>query len=112
MKSKSLRPIHRGLLAGLAGTLLVATACSGGSNAAQGAGARPPVPVRVAKATKGSIASNLSYSGELQPIDSVEVLAFATGRIQDMYVDEGAEVSAGSPLAMLETDALSAAVKQ
>jgi multidrug efflux pump subunit AcrA (membrane-fusion protein) len=98
------------VLAAAAATVVLSIACQGA--AATQSNARPPAPVRVTKVTKGSIASNLSYSGEIQALDAVDIMATSTGRIQDMYVDEGAEVSAGSPLARQETDALGASVRQ
>lgn len=91
---------------------LALTAC--GQTATQQTGARAAVPVRVAKATNGSISSTLSYSGELQPVDQVELLALITGtnRLTEVYADEGAEVAAGAPLALLDADTLAAQVRQ
>ena len=109
MEDKQNMVLSKIILAAAAGTVVFSIACQGA--APTQSTARPPVPVRLAKVTKGTIASNLSYSGELQAVDQVDLVATSTGRIQEMYVDEGAEVAAGTPLAKQETDALSASVK-
>src|SRR2546426_5925608 len=109
MEEQQQMVLSKTVLAGIAGLVVFSTACSGA--AATQSTVRPPAPVRVAKVTKGSIASSLSYSGELQAVDQVDLVATSTGRIQEMFVDEGAEVAAGTPLAKQETDALGAAVK-
>ncbi|MBI2885596.1 MAG: efflux RND transporter periplasmic adaptor subunit [Chloroflexi bacterium] len=92
----------------LAFTLLVAS-CQGRG---QEQVARAPVPVKVAPATRGNIASTLSYTGEVQAVDQIDFLASVGGRIQDVFVEEGAQVAAGTVLAQLETDTLEAQVRQ
>lgn len=99
------------LLAAVTISGLVAMSCTSTSETKAQA-ERAPVPVRVTQVGKGDLAVTLAYSGELKSVDSVEVLPVATGRVEDLMVDEGALVSAGQPLARLETDALAAQVKQ
>ncbi|MSQ14711.1 MAG: efflux RND transporter periplasmic adaptor subunit [Dehalococcoidia bacterium] len=85
--------------------------CSGGSSSPPQA-ARLAVPVRVVTLAPGSIAGTLSYSGELQARDQVDLVALQSGRIKDIFVVEGQEVTLGTPLAQLETDTLKAQVRQ
>ncbi len=99
------------VLVAVLGSGALAVSCTS-SDATKPAAERAPVPVRVVKATKGDIAVTLAYSGELKAVDTVDMVPSATGRIEDVMVDEGAEVTAGMPLARQETDALNAQLKQ
>lgn len=73
---------------------------------------RAPVPVKVTKVTKGNIQSTLAFSGEIQALDQVDMVPSSSGRLQQVFVDEGALVKAGTPLAQLETDTLEAQLRQ
>ena len=89
---------------------LLLVSCS--SSSSQPQAARLAVPVRVVTLAPGSIAGTLSYSGELQAQDQVDLVSIQSGRIKDIFVTEGQEVAAGTPLAQLETDTLQAQVRQ
>lgn len=105
----------------LAGTLLVlcASACSkgdGGAPPAQaqgpgGAGGRgpggqrpeePAVPVAVAPATVGPIASYYKATATLEAEKEAQVLARATGVVEALHAEEGDLVAAGAPLLTID----------
>ncbi len=60
-----------------------------------------PVPVEVARAERGSIASYITASANLVPENNVTVLAEAEGRIVQLLVEEGHRVKRGQALAVL-----------
>lgn len=90
---------------------VVGASCTANNQAPQQT-ERAPIPVRVTKAARGDIAVTLAYSGELKAVDTVDLLPSQAGRLEDVLVDEGHEVTAGQPLARLEVDALNAQLKQ
>ena len=59
----------------LVGLAVLMAGCATGGDTRQASTERAPVPVKVAKVAKGAIAATLSYSGELQPVDQVDLLA-------------------------------------
>jgi len=69
----------------------------GGSN-------RPPVPVAVAEATVGSIASYYRATASLEAEKSAEVLARATGVVAAILVEEGDRVPIGGALLRIRND--------
>ena len=99
------------VLMGVLAVGALAVSCTS-SDANKPAAERAPVPVRVVKVGRGDIAVTLAYSGELKSVDTVDMVPSATGRLEDVMVDEGVEVTAGMPLARQETDALNALLKQ
>ena len=101
----------------LAASLLVmatlAAACAGDDEALREQPAdRAPIPVKVAQVSRGDIAATLAYSGEIRPVDRIELLPSIGGRLVEVLVDEGAEVAAGAALAQLETDTLEVQMQQ
>ncbi len=73
---------------------------------------RAPVPVNVAEVRQGEISASVSFPGEAQAIDRVELSPSAGGRVVNVMVEEGQQVTAGDPLAQLESETLEAQVKQ
>jgi RND family efflux transporter MFP subunit len=109
-------------------TLLLATACSKSSDAAEarpatagGAGAAAAAPgagpggapagrggvvlaaTDVATLAKGLIENAVAISGNLRPIETIEVRSRLNGDISEVYVQAGEKVSAGQLLARFES---------
>lgn len=112
----------RGLLIGLgAGILLtlVGTRLVGGGNAPPTEEA-PPVATRAttqtvttAKAQVGSVQNTLTVNGTVQAVDLLEVTPQVGGlQIRQMLVREGDSITAGQPLAVLDTATLQADIRQ
>ena len=66
--------------------------------------------VAVELATRGSIRSSITLSGEFRPYQEVDVHAKVAGYIRHIYVDVGDKVKEGQTLAILEVPELSAQV--
>lgn len=94
----------------LAMLLLLSVSCT--SQGSQQQQSRAPVPVKVVHPSMGDVAVTLAYTGEVKSGDQVDIVPSSSGRIVDIFVEEGAEVSAGMPLARLETDTLEVQVRQ
>lgn len=60
--------------------------------------------VPAARVSRGDIQQTVSYSGDVRAKEQITVLPKATGRIQRVLVDVGAQVHAGDLLAQLEQD--------
>ncbi|MDQ7823305.1 MAG: efflux RND transporter periplasmic adaptor subunit [Candidatus Eremiobacteraeota bacterium] len=56
-----------------------------------------------AKVTKGSIITQVSTTGELQPVTKVDIGAQVSGKITALYVDYNSRVKKGQPIAMIDT---------
>src|SRR4029453_9150665 len=97
---------------GLTVALLV-TACGSPSAATESpsvTAARPAQVVTAEAARRGTIRHSLTYSGEIRSREQVQVLPKATGRIERLLVDIGAQVHAGDTLAVLDQDSAQIAV--
>lgn len=70
------------------------------------------VTFRTAEATRGTLTVNVSATGTLQPVNTVEVGAEISGQIEKVLVDFNAPVKKGDVLAVMDTDNLSARVAQ
>src|ERR1051326_8184172 len=70
---------------------------SGGANA-RGPAGMPPMPVEVSPAIKDTVVDAVAATGQIEPLQSIEVHPEATGRITDILVNEGQEVAKGTPL--------------
>jgi len=64
----------------------------------------------VQQATRGSIRSSITLSGEFRPYQEVDVHAKVAGYIRQIYVDVGDKVKEGETLAILEVPELNAEV--
>ena len=108
--------LRRGrVVAGGAGILALALAfasCARGNEGSQQPVVQAPAPVKVAPVSRGEIAATLSFPGEIQSVDQIDLLSVVGGRVLQINVEEGQEVSAGTVLAQLETDTLEAQVQQ
>lgn len=75
-------------------------------------GAKAAIPVRVATAERGEIASYISATANLVAEDDVRVLAEAEGRVTRLEVEEGDRVAAKAVLAVLDRDAAEIALRK
>lgn len=84
-----------------------ATPAQGGGPGGPGAGGRaaPSItlaPTDIAVARKGTIEDGVSLTGDLHPIETVEVRARIEGDLTGVYVREGQRVTAGDVLARFD----------
>ncbi len=107
---KARRGSRRKVITGLAAALVLtvglqyvvrSNADSGGRDEESEEDKEAPVPVEVARAERGSIASYITASANLVAENNVTVLAEAEGRIVQLLVDEGQRVNQGQRLAVL-----------
>ena len=68
--------------------------------------------VEVARAQAGPFEHSIVVSGRVQAPNRIEIGAVITGRVDKVLVEEGALVTAGQPLIVLETSELKAALDQ
>jgi RND family efflux transporter MFP subunit len=83
------------------------TGNGGGGGAADGSGQRPNASITLAKqdvavVRRGNIEEGVSVTGDLRPIEVVEIRARLEGDLIGVYVREGEHVNAGQLLARFE----------
>ena len=61
-------------------------------------GGMPAMPVEVAVARSDTVIDAIAATGQIEPIQSIELMSDVDGRITQIYVREGAVVSRGTPL--------------
>lgn len=88
--------------------LTIASALLGGCAHRVQADASPAVPVRVSPARSASFSTPLELSGTLSALHSTTLGAAAAGRIVSVNVRVGDRVSAGDPVAQVDTSQYSA----
>ena len=91
------------------GTKAAPSAAGGGG----GAGARAaagPVPVEVAVARTDTIVDAITATGQIEPLQSIQLRPEVDGRLVEIMVREGAEVSKGTPLFKVDDQELKAQV--
>lgn len=71
----------------------------------------PPVPVRVAVATRQAVPRELRTFGAVQALQSVEIRAQVGGPITQLHFQEGQDVKAGDLLISLDARPMEAALK-
>src|SRR2546426_9086144 len=62
--------------------------------------------------TKGSVIQSVAVSGSVAAMNQTKMTFKSTGKISDIYVSVGQQVTAGQPLAKLDTTDLEAALAQ
>jgi membrane fusion protein (multidrug efflux system) len=96
----------------------LATAC-GGSAAAPPAGGTPgaagrgnagPFPVEVAVARTDTVVDAIAATGQIEPLQSIQLRPEVDGRLVEILVREGAEVAKGQPLFKVDDGELKAQV--
>lgn len=73
---------------------------------------RPAVPVQTQPVKQGVIEAVLTYSGTIQPVTQVNVVARTNGIIDQLKVDVGSQVKGGEVIAVLDRTVLEAQVRQ
>jgi len=73
---------------------------------------RPPQTVETAQVERGNIASELSFTGDILPIQQTNIYSRVTGNIQKLYADIGDYVSAGKTLALIDQSTFVQSLKQ
>ncbi len=68
--------------------------------------------VEVVRAQAGPFEHSIVVSGRVQAPNRIEIGSVVTGRVEKVLVEEGAIVTAGQPLILLETSELKAAIEQ
>ena len=93
--------------------LLAAAAC-GGSNAAppaaRGRGPAGPLPVEVVAARTDTVVDAIVATGQVEPLQSIQLRPEVDGRLVDILVREGVEVAQGTPLFKVDDGELKAQV--
>ena len=88
-------------------------ACNKAKSAAPGgAGGMPPMPVEVSPAIHDTVVDAIAATGQIEPIQSIDVHPEVQGRITEILVNEGQEVAAGTPLFKVDDAELKAQVDQ
>jgi membrane fusion protein (multidrug efflux system) len=94
--------------------VLAAAAC-GGSNAAppaagRGRGPSGPVPVEVVAARTDTVVDAIIATGQIEPLQSIQLRPEVDGRLVEILVREGVEVAQGTPLFKVDDGELKAQV--
>lgn len=90
------------------------TSCGGSTSARpDGAGSRGqagPLPVEVVPARTDTVVDAITATGQIEPIQSIQLRPEVDGRLVEILVREGAEVAAGTPLFKVDDGELKAQV--
>src|SRR6267143_1922408 len=94
--------------------IVLAAACNKAKSAAPGGGpgAFPPMPVEVAAAIRDTVVDATAATGQIEAVQSIELRPEVQGRITDILVREGEEVTAGTALFKVDDAELKAQVAQ
>ena len=96
---------------GRIGVLVVVGAIGGGGILiARGSTAAPKVEQRTATVTRGSVSQTVTVSGSISALGQARLAFKSGGKIAQIYVTSGQAVTAGQPLAKLDTTDLETAV--
>ena len=98
------------LVVGLAGCDKADGQPKGEGGAAQGGGAAPPMPVEVVVARADTVVDAIIATGQIEAVQSVELRPDIEGRVAQILVREGREVSRGTPLFKVDDAELRAEV--
>ncbi|MEO8478331.1 MAG: efflux RND transporter periplasmic adaptor subunit [Gemmatimonadota bacterium] len=92
--------------------LLLLVACGGDApeGGAQTGGPPPASPVEVAAAIPDTVVDAIIATGEIEPLQQIELSADVDGRVTAILFREGARVSAGAPLIKVDDAELQAQV--
>ena len=94
-------------------TGLALVGCTAPSASQPAATAAPPArPVQTAKVERADLSDALTYSGDVRTSANLTVIPKGSGRVEKLYVDVGAAVKAGDPIADLDRTTAQLQVKQ
>src|ERR1700742_4324449 len=71
-----------------------------------------PVTVEAEKPTRGYIATSVTATGKIEPVDTVSVGTQVSGTLSKLYVDFNSKVKKGQLIGELDKSRLQAAVDQ
>lgn len=93
---------------------IIACGCGGKKNGQKDmkSFAKPPIPVEVVSAQRGSIAQTEEVSGNIKSESEVSVVSKLQARVKSVRVKEGDKVRRGQTLIVLEGNDIAAQVKQ
>ena len=93
---------------------LLAAGCGGSTAsppaAGRGRGAGGPVPVEVIEARTDTVVDAITASGQVEPLQSIQLRPEVDGRLVDIMAKEGVEVAQGTPLFKVDDGELKAQV--
>ena len=108
--------VLRGILTTWPGRLFaiaLVAVLTGGAVVASRVGAQPPkAEVRTQAVTRGSVIQSVAVAGSVAASSQTKMTFKSTGKIAAIYVSVGQQVTAGQPLAKLDTTDLEAALAQ
>src|SRR5258706_2858289 len=78
--------------------LVLAAACKGKSAAPGGGGGMPPMPVEVSAVIRDTVVDAIQATGQIEPVQSIELRPEVEGRIVEILANEGQLVGAGEGL--------------
>jgi RND family efflux transporter MFP subunit len=105
-------PPTRVLVGGILVSSLLLVACQRAATPAPAPPAAPLQPVTAEPAHRGDIQQALAFSGDIRAKSQINVLPKSTGRIEQLLVDVGSQVTAGDTIAVLDQDTPSMQVLQ
>jgi membrane fusion protein (multidrug efflux system) len=98
----------------VAGLVMLVAGCGDGNSAAAAAGGgrgpSGPLPVEVVAARTDTVVDAITATGQIEPLQSIELRPEVDGRIVEIMIQEGALVSAGAPLFRIDDAELRAQV--
>lgn len=92
---------------------LLLAACGRTAEAPKGGpagGGPPPVPVEVAAAARDTVIDAIAATGQVEPLQSIELRPEVEGRLVELLVREGATVAKGTPIVRIDDAELRAQV--
>ncbi|HXJ47559.1 MAG TPA: biotin/lipoyl-binding protein [Candidatus Acidoferrum sp.] len=92
-------------------SLVVVTAILGGT-VVYAQASKITTTYRTALVTYGTITQSIGMAGNLTPVNEADLNFASAGTVQNLYVQVGQTVAAGTPLATLDTSLLSAQLQQ
>lgn len=90
---------------------IILTSC-GGADVEQEEKAIERTAVEVTSISKGSIKSDLTYAGNINPTETVAVVSKMSGKVKEVYFDIGDKVSEGAVLFTLDESDIKDQIKQ
>jgi len=93
-----------------AGLLACGKASPEGKQAGGPGGGMPPMPVETAVARTDTVVDAIAATGQIEPLQSIELRPDGEGRIVEILVQEGTEVAQGTPLLRMDDAELKAQV--
>ncbi len=97
-------------VAGACGGSTAAPPAGGAGGGARGGGRGGPVPVEVVQVQADTVVDAITATGQIEPLQSIQLRPEVDGRLVEILVREGAEVAKGRPLFRVDDGELKAQV--